>query len=133
MPILKPFTVPASAKALELPQDSKAKLSIAFISSADPTTKQPWCPDVRQTLPYINAAFTPSEAPELAIIEGGQRAEWRDPQNPYRRNWNVNNVPTIVRYQRIDGEIEETGRLTEGEILDARKLANLIGKGVGRS
>lgn len=76
MPILKPFTVPASAKALELPQDSKAKLFIAFISSADPVTKQPWCPDVRQTLPYINAAFTPSEAPELAIIEVGQRAEY---------------------------------------------------------
>lgn len=53
---------------------------------------------------------------------------WRDPQNPYRRHWNVNNVPTLVRYQRIDGEIEETGRLTEGEILDAKKLSNLIGK-----
>lgn len=56
------------------------------------------------------------------------RRRWRDPKNVFRSNWNVNNVPTLVRYQRIDGDVQETGRLVEDEIVDEKKLANLIGK-----
>jgi hypothetical protein len=52
---------------------------------------------------------------------------WRDPKNVYRNNWNVHNVPTLVRYQRVDGEVKETGRLVEGEILDEKKLHDFIG------
>jgi hypothetical protein len=35
-------------------------------------------------------------------------------------------VPTLARYQRLDGEVRETGRLVEDEILDEDKLYNLV-------
>lgn len=73
MPITKNLTLPSSAKELALSPDSK--LFIAFISSPDPITKQPWCPDVRDALPHINKAFSGDDAPELAIIEVGQKPE----------------------------------------------------------
>lgn len=52
---------------------------------------------------------------------------WRVPTNVFRTIWGVHNVPTLVRYERVDGEIKETGRLVEGEILDQGKLKALIG------
>lgn len=45
----------------------------------------------------------------------------------YRTKWKVNAVPALVRYQRVDGEVKETGRLLEGELLDQKKVAELIG------
>jgi hypothetical protein len=47
---------------------------------------------------------------------------WKDPKNIYRTQWNVNNVPALVRYQLINGEVSETARLIEAEILDKAKL-----------
>lgn len=41
-------------------------------------------------------------------------------------NWNVHNVPTVVRYQRVGGEVRETGRLVEAEVLDQKKLQELL-------
>lgn len=35
-------------------------------------------------------------------------------------------MPTLVRYQRVDGEVKETGRLVEGELLDEKKMRNLV-------
>lgn len=46
----------------------------------------------------------------------------------FRTTWNVHNVPTLVRYQRVDDEVKETGRLVEGEILDHGRLKGLIGE-----
>lgn len=51
---------------------------------------------------------------------------WRKPENKYRKIWNVNNVPTIVRYSFVDGEVKETGRLLEGELLQEKRLSALI-------
>lgn len=53
-------------------------------------------------------------------------ARWRDPKNAYRVNWSINNVPTLVRYQRVDGVISETGRLVEGQILNKDRLRGFI-------
>jgi gentisate 1,2-dioxygenase len=47
---------------------------------------------------------------------------WKDLKNIYRTQWKVNNVPALVRYQRVNGEVSETGRLIEAEILDKAKL-----------
>lgn len=52
---------------------------------------------------------------------------WKDPQNAYRTKWNVNNIPALVRYESVNGEVVETGRLVEGEILDQEKLGQFIG------
>jgi hypothetical protein len=73
MTITQNFTLPSSVK--ELPVGPESKLFIAFISSADPVTKQSWCPDVRAALPHINEAFAGEDAPALAIVEVGQKPE----------------------------------------------------------
>lgn len=44
----------------------------------------------------------------------------------FRTTWNVNNVPALVRYERVDGVTKEVGRLIEGEILDGEKLGGLV-------
>ena len=51
---------------------------------------------------------------------------WKDAKNVYRVDLNVNNVPTLVRYQRVDGTITETGRLVEGQILDRDRLQDFL-------
>jgi hypothetical protein len=40
----------------------------------------------------------------------------------YRKVWDINAIPTLVRYQPIDGIVTATGRLVEGEIMDDKKL-----------
>lgn len=52
---------------------------------------------------------------------------WRDQKNVFRTVWNVNNVPALVKYERVDGVTKEVGRLIEGEILDEERLQRLVG------
>lgn len=44
----------------------------------------------------------------------------------FRTKWNVHNVPTLVRFQRVGDSVKEVGRLTEGEIMDAERLQRLV-------
>ena len=76
MPVLESFTAPASAEQLDVPEGPDASLFIAFVSSKDPNTKLPWCPDVRAALPHLTAAFSTVNAPTLAIAEVGQIPEY---------------------------------------------------------
>ncbi|KHO01607.1 uncharacterized protein MAM_00608 [Metarhizium album ARSEF 1941] len=126
MPISRNFVVPASAKQLRLP-DAASKAFVIFISSEDPETKQPWCPDVRASWPHIQAAFGGENAPTVSVVEVGQRPEWRSPENVFRKNWNVNGVPTLAKYERVHGEIVETARLDESGIMDEAQLRGFIG------
>lgn len=75
MPIVKDFTPPANAKLLQLPDGPIPRFFLAFVSSDDPITSQPWCPDVRAALPSINAAFEDQDAPTVAIVKVGQKPE----------------------------------------------------------
>ncbi|KAG8423986.1 hypothetical protein J3458_000827 [Metarhizium acridum] len=126
MPISRTLVVPPSAKQLQLP-GSASRAFIVFISSEDPETKQPWCPDVRASWPHIQAAFGGEDAPTVSVVEVGQRPEWRNPENVFRKNWNVNGVPTLAKYERVDGEVVETARLDENGIMDEAKLRGFIG------
>ncbi|OHW92574.1 DUF953 domain-containing protein [Colletotrichum incanum] len=126
MPINSSFTLPEAANALILPESPTAAFFITFTTSDHPDTGVSWCPDVRAALPHIKAAFSADSAPEMAFVEVGQRPEWKISTNVFRTKWNVHNVPTIVRYQRLDGEVRETGRLVEDEILDEKRLKDLI-------
>lgn len=76
MTIVDNFEAPNSPNALELPDDPNSTYFIAFISSSDPTTKQPWCPDVRAALPIINAAFSAETDRQLAYVHVGQKVEY---------------------------------------------------------
>ncbi|KAJ6171121.1 hypothetical protein N7470_000188 [Penicillium chermesinum] len=116
MPIITDFKLPASAKSIPLPEGPHSMLFIAFVSSDDPATGQPWCPDVRAALPHIKAAFAAEETPL-----------WKDPDNLYRKTWNVSGIPTLARYQRVNGEVTETGKVTEVEILDSAKFKAFLG------
>ncbi|CCF35454.1 hypothetical protein CH063_01310 [Colletotrichum higginsianum] len=129
MPINSSFTLPEAANALPLPENAAAPFFITFTTSNHPDTGESWCPDVRAALPLLNAAFSADGAPEMAFAEVGQRPEWKIPTNVFRTKWNVHNVPTLVRYQRLGGEVRETGRLVEAEILDERRLKELIVNG----
>lgn len=76
MPIIKNFTLPASAKLLDVSEGLDSKLFLAFISGDDPITKQPWCPDVCAALPHINAAFAAPDAPTVAIVSVGDKLKY---------------------------------------------------------
>ncbi|EEA27221.1 hypothetical protein TMatcc_004499 [Talaromyces marneffei ATCC 18224] len=128
MPIITDYKLPKSAEALDLPTDSNSPFFISFHASRDPNTGAPWCPDVRAALPPLEAAFSTDTAPRVAFIEVGQRPEWKDPKNVYRTKWNVHSIPTLIRYERVDGTVKEVGRLEEAEILDSKRLKDLINR-----
>jgi hypothetical protein len=58
---------------------------------------------------------------------------WKDLSNVYRTKWNVNNVPTLVRFENVNGTVKETGRLVEGDILDRKKLGEFVFKKPGNT
>ncbi|KAL9530305.1 Thioredoxin, partial [Sphaerulina musiva] len=163
MTILKSFPLPSSPSALQIPNEKErdsppSNFFIAFLASKDPLTNQPWCPDVRAALPILEATFqepTTSQGaegekegnkegnkesttppPVVAFIEVGQKTEWKNPHNVFRTQWNIHNVPVLVRYElvavAVEGnttttkQVKEVGRLVEGEILDERRLQELV-------
>jgi hypothetical protein len=40
----------------------------------------------------------------------------------YRKHWNVNGVPTLARFELVNGNVVETARLDENGIMDEAKL-----------
>lgn len=44
----------------------------------------------------------------------------------FRTKWNVNAIPTLVRFELVDGNVKETGRLVEGQILDRARLSKFV-------
>lgn len=66
----------------------------------------------------------------------GKPNRWKNPHNIFRTQWNIHNVPVLVRYELVAVEVEgnttttkqvkEVGRLVEGEILDERRLQELV-------
>lgn len=47
---------------------------------------------------------------------------WKDPDNVFRKKWNVNGVPTLARFERVNGKVVETARLDENGIMDVSML-----------
>ncbi|PWY89870.1 DUF953 domain protein [Aspergillus heteromorphus CBS 117.55] len=129
MPLLTKCQIPTSADQLEFPPNANV-LFVVFVTSDDPATGQSWCPDVRAAWPVLEATFSPADAPQLAVVEVGQKPEWKDPQNIYRTTWKVPCIPALMRFERVHGETVETGRLLEGEILDREKLGEFVGLSV---
>ncbi|KAL3475451.1 hypothetical protein BJX99DRAFT_259397 [Aspergillus californicus] len=125
MPVLHHFKLPSSPALLSLPPTSPTFIS--FLASPDPTTGKPWCPDVVAAIPVLTEAFSAPHAPQVAFVEVGQKDAWKDLSNVYRTTWNVSNVPTLARYESVDGAVKEVGRLVEGQILDRARLSAFIG------
>jgi hypothetical protein len=75
MPIQDHLQVPSSAQELPIANDPADKLFVCFISSTDPATTLPWCPDVRAALPRLEKVFYGQDAPKLAYAHVGQKPE----------------------------------------------------------
>lgn len=63
----------------------------------------------------------------------GKPNRWKNPHNIFRTQWNIHNVPVLVRYELVGEntatttkQVKEVGRLVEGEILDERRLQELV-------
>lgn len=63
----------------------------------------------------------------------GKPNRWKNPHNVFRTQWNIHNVPVLVRYELVGEntatttkQVKEVGRLVEGEILDERRLQELV-------
>ncbi|EME81560.1 uncharacterized protein MYCFIDRAFT_9434, partial [Pseudocercospora fijiensis CIRAD86] len=106
---------------LRLAQDSA--LFIVFLSSNDPHTGQPWHPDVRLALPSLETTFSHKDKRAIFVPVG-----LPEERNPWRKDpWRIINIPTVARYERdYTGQIKEVGRLIERNILDARRLQQLV-------
>ena len=76
MPIQDEFPIPSSAQDLPVPNSPNAALFVCFISSTDPATRQPWCPDVRAVLPRLQRVFEREDAPRLVYVHVGQKPEY---------------------------------------------------------
>ncbi|KAF5024376.1 hypothetical protein F66182_3563 [Fusarium sp. NRRL 66182] len=78
---------------------------IAYIASGEP----PWCPDVRNALPALNAVFGGASAPKLYLVRVGLRDEWKDPKNKFRHPpYSLQGVPTVVKVKN-GKEVERLG------------------------
>jgi hypothetical protein len=75
MPVHDNFKLPNSAQALPFPDDPTANFFVLYLSSTDPTTKQPWCSDVRAALPLLNDIFSATTSPEVHYVYVGQKPE----------------------------------------------------------
>lgn len=73
MPIVDDFKVPNSAQELDVTEGSD--LFVLYLSSTDPTTKEPWCSDVRNALPLLNKLFSTESSPAVHYVYVGQRPE----------------------------------------------------------
>ncbi|KAF2824234.1 hypothetical protein CC86DRAFT_371615 [Ophiobolus disseminans] len=121
------FEVPNSAQDLPLATEPDAKFFILYIASTDPATQQPWCSDVRAALPILNQIFSAPSSPEVHYAYVGSKVEFKEnPSNRFRTDWNINNIPALVRYQWVGGKVEEVGRLKEDELLDEKRVQDLI-------
>jgi hypothetical protein len=151
MPIIPDVPLPASAATLNLPTPPNTPFFIAFLASVEPATGKPWCPDVVAALPVLRETFSAEHAPLVVFVEVGQKLEyvihcaifalmsvgggcrcinswrrWKDLSNNFRTQWKLSAVPSLVRFEAVDGEVKEVGRLVEGEILDRVRLGKFI-------
>ncbi|WWC92676.1 uncharacterized protein L201_007635 [Kwoniella dendrophila CBS 6074] len=118
MPLLaNPF--PQVMNSLNGPTSPDVSYLVFYSSVID---GQMWCPDCVNVESTVKAAFDGADKPKAIIYWVGDRTEWRTPKNKARVDWNVNNVPTILRIENG----KETARLVENDILDKKKFQALL-------
>ncbi|ESN90173.1 hypothetical protein HELRODRAFT_186220 [Helobdella robusta] len=66
-----------------------------------------WCSDCNQTFPTIDKVFTRHPDAHLIICDVGNRPEWKDPNNSFRKNLKINSIPTLVNYHQSSKRLED--------------------------
>ncbi|KAF2648161.1 hypothetical protein K491DRAFT_613322 [Lophiostoma macrostomum CBS 122681] len=118
-----------SPQDLPIPDTADAKIFVGFIASVDLATGLPWCPDVRAALPVLERVFGGEGETQsrLSLVDVGQKAEWKDLDNVYRKVWGIRGVPTVIIYERVGGEVKEVDRLTDPELFDEARVRRFVG------
>lgn len=85
--------------------DSLRNLIFLFTASDEPTSKESWCPDCRKIKPIIEQMiqkFQYNDQIVLAIVQVGQRDEWKSGDNPFRVHAvQLSNVPTLLSLKEV--------------------------------
>ncbi|KDQ18261.1 hypothetical protein BOTBODRAFT_128360 [Botryobasidium botryosum FD-172 SS1] len=95
------------------------RLYLIFYSNIDAGTGKMWCPDCRDVDPTVRQRFQGANAPTGVVRWVGNKAEWKSPDNEFRKQWKIDCVPTIIRVK--DG-VEVSRLVDTKEILDQEKL-----------
>lgn len=82
-----------------------------------------WCPDCRDVEALVKETFEKTHAMGL-VFYVGTKPEWKSEQNRYRRQFNIQRIPTIVQMTNT----VETLRMEEGDILRPGNLQAMIDK-----
>lgn len=86
-------------------EEKSKNVLLYFTGSDDPETKRSWCPDCVVSKPVISEViekFKSDDRISLAIVEVGQRNEWKRPDNPYRtHSVKVTSVPTLLSLKTV--------------------------------
>ena len=126
-----------TASTASYPSDLKTLLAapaprFVLVLGVDPTTKAPWCPDVRRCAPAVRRACEAAKASLLEVDVGGRDA-WRGATpHPFRAApLSLSGIPTLVA---VDDEGKEIGRV--GAELEATgseaEAAEVAGAFVGK-
>mmetsp|Transcript_18635 Transcript_18635/g.56285 ORF Transcript_18635/g.56285 Transcript_18635/m.56285 type:complete len:514 (+) Transcript_18635:178-1719(+) len=86
---------------------------VLFRASDDPATGESWCPDVRRTLPAVEAAVAEAGGTLLQVLVG-DRPTWKSPDHPFRTDMrlHIGGVPTLLHWTsdgagaRLGSELE---------------------------
>lgn len=80
-------------------------LILLFIAGDDLETKESWCSDCRKSKPIIESViekFQFNEEIILAIIQVGQKEEWKKSDNPFRTHkLQIQAVPTLLSLKNV--------------------------------
>ncbi|KAI5479674.1 thioredoxin-like protein 5 [Pseudohyphozyma bogoriensis] len=101
---------------------------LIFFASIDPATGQSWCIDCRNSVALIEK-FLPEKKGNSVLVQVGARNEWKTPENEYRKLYDVQNIPTIVRVEDPNASVEaikSSKRLVEAEVMDEDKFGKFV-------
>lgn len=84
-------------------------LILLFVASDDPITNQSWCPDCRNSKPIIDKIveeFQFNQQLVLAIIQVGQKEQWKTDDNPFRsHDLQISAVPTLISLKMVSSSL----------------------------
>jgi hypothetical protein len=73
---------------------------LIFYSDVEVNGKM-WCPDCVRVDKIVKDVFEPSGAPTGSIVYVGLKHEWKTPLNPFRKEYQITSVPTIVKLKEV--------------------------------
>lgn len=86
------------------PNDLRS-LIFLFVASEDPKNQQSWCCDCRDSKPIIDETmkkFQYNDHIVLAIVQVGQREEWKSSNSPFRKHLlQISAVPTLLSLKNV--------------------------------